>query len=565
MAENILTNSYIHNTFAKPLENYAVGRLLDDITKRFPNKEAFVFMKDNTRKTFQELHRDVNQIAAGFLQFGLKPGDRVGIWADESYDWVKTDLAIATAGMITVRLPLLSSPQRLLQLLDTLSCTALVIGDQQKDPVKTIKEVLPSINMSTGHRLSLKELMNLKYIISISPTQDSFIINYGDITNLGNEDVAKAELDRVKLNQNLDDVYAVVFSSGSTGLPKAVAVPNRRFNNTRNLMEFIHGITTETIKTEELIFPRVNPCTSAAYTIAEGLMLVLGCTTVFPYPPQGTESMLDAIQKERCNMAFLFPMHVNDILSYPDTETLGLKSLKYAMVGGNITPPITMMKLSTLLATEVQTLYGSIEGGILASHNYKEPLEDKVSNVGIPVYHGEIRISDVKSGRIVPIGKIGEVWFRGNTTFTCYWGDEKKTREALIQNGWFCTGDLGKMNKYGQLEIIGRKDDMIIKGAINVYRAEIENALSGHPKIKAHKVVPVPDTRFINELCLCVILQDGQTATEDELKDYLKDKIDEYFIPRYVLFMESMPVTETAKVIRNDLAILSAEILHLAK
>ncbi|XP_077977801.1 medium-chain acyl-CoA ligase ACSF2, mitochondrial-like [Glandiceps talaboti] len=448
MADKNLTMSYIHHACNRPFQNDAVGRLLDDVTKRFPNKEALVFRKDNTRKTFSELHGDVNQLAAGLLQFGLKPGDRVGIWADENYEWVKTTLAISTAG--------------------------------------------------------------------------------------------------------------------STDIPKAVALPNRRFDDCRNEAEYIFGVTLETLQTEELIWAHVNTCTSGAYGLAECLMLVFGCKIVFPYPSQDTDSLLSAIQKERCNIAMFFPNHMVGVANHSNIDGFDLSSLKYVQAVGNVYSPSLLKTVSSLLSTDVQQVYCSTECGLMTGHDVKESLEEKVSNVGFPAYHGEVKIVDVNTGRIVPVNTTGEVCFRGSSVFTRYWGDEKKTKEVKTENGWFRTGDLGMVDKHGMLSIIGRKDDMIIKGARNIYPSEIEHALTDHPKIKLRKVVAVPDKRFVNELCLCVVLKDGEISTEDEIKGYLKNSIPDFYIPRYILFMETFPMTETAKVQRKELTILAASILKLS-
>ncbi|XP_077994839.1 medium-chain acyl-CoA ligase ACSF2, mitochondrial-like [Glandiceps talaboti] len=564
MSEKILSESYIHHASNRPYQNYAVGRLLDDVTKRFPNKEALVFMKDNTRKTFQELHRDVNQIAAGFLQFGFKPGDRVGIWAEENYDWVKTDFAISTAGIVSVRLPLASSPQRLRHLLDKLACKALITSLASVDSLKRLEGIASDITTMTDSKLSVEELPCLQNIISISPIQHPGIINLEAIIELGDGVGAREELEKTKRLPSLDDLYTIMFTSGSTGLPKAVAMPNRRFDDTRNSMEYLYDVTMETVKTEGLTHPHVNTCTSGAYTFAEGIMLVLGCTIVFPYPSQNTNALLSAIQKERCNTALLFPMHFIDITNHTDIGRLGLCSLKYVQAVGNVFSPSLLKTASSLLSTYVQQIYSSIECGLVTGHSVDATLDEKVSNVGFPAFHGEVKIIDLDTGRIVPVGTTGEVLFRGSAIFARYWGDDSKTREVKTEDGWFRTGDLGKMNERGMLSIIGRKDDMIIKGARNIYPSEIEHALTDHPKIKLHKVVAVPDERFVNELCLCIVLKEGEASTQDEIKRYIKNNIDDFCIPRYILFMETFPVTETSKVRGKELAILAANILHLA-
>ncbi|XP_077977802.1 medium-chain acyl-CoA ligase ACSF2, mitochondrial-like [Glandiceps talaboti] len=467
--------------------------------------------------------------------------------------------------MISVRLPLSSSPQRLRHLLGKLECKALVIGISHIDPVKILQEILSITDMAPESKLYSEELPWLQHIIFMSPIPQPGVVNLEDITKLGNEFGAKDELEKIKMFPTLDDVYTIVFTSGSTGMiPKAVALQNRGLHDKRNSMEYHNGVTMETIKTEGLIFAQVNSVTSGIYSLAEGIMLFLGCSLVFPHPLQTTNALLAAIETEKINAAWFYPMHVEDIINHPNIHQFNLSSLKYTVAVGNVFSPVLLKKLSSILSCEVQQVYGTTEVGTITGHTPNTPLDEKVSNVGFPTFHGEVKITDANDGRIVPIGTIGEVFFRGMAIFSCYWGDEEKTREVKRENGWYYTGDLGKLDARGNLSIIGRKDDMIIKGARNIYPSEIEHALTDHPKIKLRKVVAVPDKRFVHELCLCIVLQDGETATEDGFKEYLKDKVDDYYIPRYVLFMESFPImTDTGKLNKNQLSILAADKLHI--
>ncbi|HET6196929.1 MAG TPA: AMP-binding protein, partial [Acetobacteraceae bacterium] len=176
-----------------------------------------------------------------------------------------------------------------------------------------------------------------------------------------------------------------------------------------------------------------------------------------------------------------------------------------------------------------------------------DPLERRVSTVGRVMPHLEVKIVDVE-GRIVPTGTPGELLTRGYSVMLGYWDDEARTREAIDAAGWMHTGDLATMDADGYCNIVGRIKDMVIRGGENVYPREIEEFLYRHPKIQDVQVFGVPDQRYGEELCAWIKLRAGETLTADDVRDFCRDQIAHYKVPRHIRFVDEFPMTVTGKI-----------------
>ena len=176
-----------------------------------------------------------------------------------------------------------------------------------------------------------------------------------------------------------------------------------------------------------------------------------------------------------------------------------------------------------------------------------DTVERRVTTVGRVHPHLEVKIVD-GDGRVVPRGQAGELLTRGYSVMLGYWGDDARTREAVDAAGWMHTGDLATIDDQGYCNIVGRAKDMVIRGGENIYPREIEEFLYRHPKIRDVQCVGVPDDKYGEELCACVILREGEEATEQEIRDFCQGRMARYKVPRYVRFVTSFPMTVSGKV-----------------
>jgi fatty-acyl-CoA synthase len=211
--------------------------------------------------------------------------------------------------------------------------------------------------------------------------------------------------------------------------------------------------------------------------------------------------------------------------------------------------PIETMKrvVSQMNMREVTIAYGMTETSPVSfQSSTDDPLDKRVATVGRVQPHLEVKIVDVDDN-VVPVGEKGELCTRGYSVMLGYWGDDTRTQEA-VRDGWMHTGDFATLDADGYCNIVGRVKDMLIRGGENVYPREIEEFLFRHPKVQAVQVFGVPDQKYGEEICVWIILKTGEQASEDEIRDFCRGQIAHYKIPRYVRFVDEMPMTVTGKV-----------------
>jgi fatty-acyl-CoA synthase len=214
---------------------------------------------------------------------------------------------------------------------------------------------------------------------------------------------------------------------------------------------------------------------------------------------------------------------------------------------------------------QVTIAYGMTETSPVSFQSSVDDPEDRrVSTVGRIQPHIEVKIVDA-DGRIVARGEKGELLTRGYSVMLGYWGDAEKTAEAIDAAGWMHTGDLATIDDEGYCNIVGRSKDMVIRGGENVYPREVEEFLYRHPKIQDVQCVGLPDSKYGEELCACVILRPGVEADEEEIREFCRGQIAHYKIPRYVKFVDSFPMTVTGKIQKFILRQQMAEELGLAE
>jgi fatty-acyl-CoA synthase len=237
-------------------------------------------------------------------------------------------------------------------------------------------------------------------------------------------------------------------------------------------------------------------------------------------------------------------------LDHPEFDSYDLSSLRTGIMAGSPCPVEVMRKvIDQMNMGEVTICYGMTETSPVSTQTGAEDdVEHRTATVGRVHPHVEIRVADPDTGRTVARGETGEFLTRGYSVMLGYWDDPDRTAEAIDAGRWMHTGDLATMAEDGYVKIVGRIKDMIIRGGENVYPREIEEFLYTHPDVADVQVIGVPDERYGEEIMAWVVLREGATASEDELKDHCRGKIAHYKVPRYVRFTDGFPMTVTGKV-----------------
>jgi fatty-acyl-CoA synthase len=237
-------------------------------------------------------------------------------------------------------------------------------------------------------------------------------------------------------------------------------------------------------------------------------------------------------------------------LEHPQFKDFNLSSLRTGIMAGAPCPPALVDRvMHDMHCREILIGYGETEASPITHLTLRDDsIERRIQTVGKNLPHQEVKVVDVRSGKTLPLGQIGEICFRGYQVMRGYYGDTEATRKAIDGCNWLHSGDLGTMDQEGYVRITGRLKDMIIRGGENIYPREVEDFLFTHPKVAEVAVFGVPDEFYGEEVMAWIKLHIDAVATEEEIREFCKGNIAHYKIPKYVWFVEEFPMTVTGKL-----------------
>jgi fatty-acyl-CoA synthase len=544
-----------------PLIEDTIGAVFDRTVRAHAQREALVSCHQNARLTYSELARRVDELGAGLLQLGLQRGDRVGIWSPNCLEWLLVQLSTAKAGLILVNINPAYRPTELQYALNKVGCKALVMSASVRTSnyIDMMLALAPELLTSDPGQLHSAGIPALRTVICLSRASARGILHFDAVSKCATA-ASRAEFEKLAASIEPDDAVNIQFTSGTTGAPKGATLTHRNILNNGFLVGEALGLTAA----DRLCIP------VPLYHCFGMVMGNLGCIThgaTMIYASELFEplAVLRAIESERCTAIYGVPTMFIAELGHPDFARFDLSSLRTGIMSGAPCPIEVMRRVASAMhMREVTIAYGMTETSPVSTQTSRnDPIERRVSTVGRVQPHVEIRIVDA-DGETVAHDIPGELCTRGYSVMRGYWGDETRTREAIDANGWMHTGDLAVMDASGYVRIVGRLKDMVIRGGENIYPREIEEFLYGHPKIRDVSVIGVPDPKYGEELCAWVVLKEGVTATEDEIRDFCRGQIAHYKVPRYVRLATHFPMTITGKVQKYLMREQSVRELRLA-
>jgi fatty-acyl-CoA synthase len=518
--------SYVHGASAVPLLGETIGENLRRTVASFGEREALVVRHQEYRATYSQLWEQIDLAARGLLARGVQKGDRVGIWAPNRYEWVVTQFATARIGAILVTVNPAYKTTELEYALNKAGVSVLVLAAKfrKSDYVAMLAEV-------RGRCPSLRDAIVLE-------EGWEKLLAGGD--GIGEEALAEREAEL-----QFDDPINVQYTSGTTGFPKGATLSH---HNILNNGYFI----AQTLRYSEA--DRV--CVPVPFYHCFGMVIGnLACSTtgacvVVPGESFDPLAVLEAVEAERCTSLYGVPTMFIAELEHPRFAAFDVSSLRTGVMAGAPCPIEVMKKVrSQLHMEEVTICYGMTETSPVSTQSaVDDPLEKRVATVGRVHPHLEIKVVDAATGAIVPRETPGEQCTRGYSVMLGYWGDEEATREAIDVAGWMHTGDVAVMDEDGYLRIVGRIKDIIIRGGENISPREIEEFLLTVPGVSEAYVIGVPSNRYGEEVMAWVKLQEGASATEEELVAACSGMIATFKIPKYWKFVDEFPMTVTGKI-----------------
>ena len=541
----MLDQSYSHGASTKPLIGETLGANFDAAVKKWCKRDALIVRHQNIRWSYLELQEKVNAFAAGLLSLGLEPGDRVGIWSPNNSEWVVVQYATAKAGLILVNINPAYRVAELEYAINKVGCKALILASSFKssDYVSMVGELAPEICKSKPGDISCVRLPSLKTVIQIGGETNDGYFDFEQISGL-DSNKGRERLEILSDELPFDDPINIQFTSGTTGFPKGATLTH--FNVLNNGYFTGEGLKFTSI--DKLCVP-VPLYHCFGMVLSNVAALTHGAALVYPAEAFDPLTVLETVEAEQCTALHGVPTMFIAELGHPNFKEFNLSSLRTGIMAGSPCPIEVMRRVvDEMHCKEMIIAYGMTETSpIITLTETDDPIEKQVTTVGRISPHVEVKIID-DNGRIVAPGKTGELLSRGYNVMQGYWDDPQLTAESIDVAGWMHTGDLATMDEEGFCNIVGRVKDMVIRGGENIYPREIEEYLYRHEKISDVQVFGVPDKKFVEELSVWIILKPGETATEDDIREFCDGQIAHYKIPRYIRFVDAFPMTITGKV-----------------
>ena len=538
--------SYAHGAGGAPLIGRTIGAFFDEAAAAHAERLALIVRHQDVRWTYGELKARVDALAAGFVALGLRPGERIGIWAPNCAEWTLTQFATAKAGLILVNINPAYRVSELDYALNKVGCRALVLVRAHKTSLylDMLRELAPELDAAAPGMLAAARLPHLKTVILIGTETAPGCHAFADVAALGGAAEA-ARLAELADALQFDDPINIQFTSGTTGFPKGATLSHHNILNNG----FFVGEAIRLRPGEKLCIP------VPLYHCFGMVMGNLGCLThgaTMVYPSEGFDplAVLETVEAERCAALYGVPTMFIAALGHPDFARFDLSSLRTGIMAGSPCPVEVMKRvIADMHMREVTIAYGMTETSPVSLQSATDDsLDLRVSTVGRVQPHLEVKIVDPATGRIVPRGQAGELCTRGYSVMLGYWDDADRTAEAIDAAGWMHTGDLATMNAAGYGNIVGRIKDMVIRGGENIYPREIEEFLYRHPAVQDVQVIGVPDARYGEELAAWIVLKPGAALTAAEVQAFCRGQIAHYKVPRHIRFVEAFPTTVTGKV-----------------
>lgn len=506
---------------------YNFAAIVDRNARRNPAK--IVIRQDDRTVTNQELYDRVNSLAAGFRDVGIGRGDLVALLTYNHPEFLETIFAANRIGAAFLPLNYRLAPAEWQYILGHSGAVAIVTEAEFRDDLDDLAAGLPGLR----HRLLLSERVSGSWT------------SYEDLVrrNSGREVPAVALA--------ADELQRLMYTSGTTSRPKGVCIShgNLLWKNFGHITEF--GLTSNDLTLVCGPLYHVGGLDLPALaTLHVGGSLVL----MRKFEARGA---LRLVERDRPTNIWLPPAMMNAILQLPDLADYDKSSVRFIIGGGEKMPePLVARIAAAFPGTWFADAYGLTETVSGDTFNDAAHMLSKVGSVGRPVVHLEVRIVDAE-GRELPAGELGEVALRGPKVSSGYWRDEAATATAF-RDGWFHTGDMGRIDHDGYLYVEDRKKDMIISGGENIATPEVERVLYEHPEVVEAAVIGIPHPKWGEVPKAIVVVRDGAAADAAALSEFCRARLARFKTPAEFEFVGSLPRTPSGKVLKRALRDASA-------
>jgi acyl-CoA synthetase (AMP-forming)/AMP-acid ligase II len=528
MSATALSESYLPADTSLPVLELTCGDLLREAAREAPDQVALVEVappgapsptgaeRTDRTWTYAQLLDEAESCARWLLE-SYEPGERVVVWAPNVPEWVILQYGCALAGLVLVTANPALRAGELRYVLEQSRAAGLFHADAFR-----------GTDMATIATEAADGLPALRECFSLARWYERF-----------GERAPARELPDVRPG----DAAQIQYTSGTTGFPKGALLHHRGLvTNARYIWIRGEGRERGTIVTAMPLF-HTGGCA----------MAVLGCAnlraTLILLQLFDPELMLAAIERHRPDVVTGVPTMLIAMLEHPRFAETDVGSVRVAMSGGATVPPELVTRVEREFGCRFTTVYGQTElSPVVTQTSPGDDERDRVQTAGCPLWNVEVKLVDL-AGNVVPVGEQGEICARGYQRMLGYFDLPEKTAETIDADGWLHTGDLGRLNARGYLEVTGRLKDMIIRGGENIYPAEIEQVLFAHPQVSDVAVVGVPDPVWGERLAAVVRPADASAPPQAaELHSYCRERLAPHKTPRHWEIVDAFPLTPSGKI-----------------
>ena len=494
----------------------AIGDIVKKHSFYTPDKVAMII--DDREYTFRELNERTNRVANFLIGNGIGKGDRISVLLLNCSEFMEVYFAAAKIGAIFVPLNYRLAPAELEYQLNDCGSRLLVFHDEYTAAIEAIRS-----------RVSVEKD---KYVV-VGDDSPVWAVKYEDAISKYSFGEPEPE-DPVEW----DDPQAIMYTSGVTGSPKGALLPHRK-----TLFNALNSDFSIMLGPGDIFLSSLPLFHSGGLFIVATPTLFRGATFI-TYKKFDPQKLLKNIEKYRVTVFFALTTMLNLIVKNENLDDYDLSSLRLFLGGGERTS-LAMLEEFAGKGLYMQTGFGQTENSLLLFLHEKDTVR-KMGSLGVPMFFCDVRICD-ENGRFAGPGKVGEIVVKGPTVMLGYWNRPEDTSRTIV-DGWLHTGDLGYHDEEGYFYFVDRIKDMYRSGGENVYPAEVEKILVGHPKIMNVSIIGVPDEKWGETGKALVVPKDGEAITLEEIHEYLNGKVARYKFPSRMELVDGFPMTESGKV-----------------
>ncbi len=534
------------------LVDLTFGQVLDRVVEEFPDQYAFKYTTLDYTRTYTEFREDVDNFARALIDMGIKEGSHVAVWCTNIPQWYIAFWATVKIGAVLVTVNTAYKVHEAEYLLRQSDTHTLIMTEGSLDSRygDIIAEICPELaeKRSTAP-LHSKRLPFLRNVITVGYKQNGCMTWEEAMARSIN--VPKEKVYSMAAGVKSSDVCNMQYTSGTTGFPKGVMLTHYNVvNNGKCIGDRMDLSTADRMMIQVPMFHCFGMVLSMTATMTHG-------GTLCPLPYFSAKSALACVNQERITCFNGVPTMFIAMFNHPDYEKTDFSHMRTGIMAGANCPADLMRRAAKPKAdggmnmTGIVSVYGQTEAspGCTMS-TWTDDIDLRCETVGYAFPHVECKVINPETGEEVGVDENGEFVARGYNIMKGYYKMPEATRGTIDSDGWLHSGDLAAKDKDGNYRITGRLKDMIIRGGENIYPKEIEEFLYTSPKVKDVQVIGVPDKKYGEEIMACIILKEGECATEDEIKSFVASHMARHKVPKYVEFVSAFPMNAAGKILK---------------